>query len=107
MVNRLAVAGAPGLAAAVSYYGPAPDPAEAAKVSVPLMIHLPELDTRVAGTVRPFVAALQAAGKPVTLHEYAGANHAFNNDTSAERYDAAAAKLAWDRTMAFFKARLA
>lgn len=107
MVNRVAVAGAPGLAAAVSYYGPAPAPAEAAKVAVPLMIHLPELDTRVATTVRPFVAALQAANKPVTLHEYPGANHAFNNDTSAERYDAAAANLAWDRTMAFFKERLA
>jgi carboxymethylenebutenolidase len=107
MVNRLAVAGAPGLAAAVSYYGPAPDPAEAAKVSVPLMLHLPELDARVANTVRPFVAALKAANKPVTLHEYAGANHAFNNDTSAERYNEAAAKLAWQRTMAFFKANLA
>jgi carboxymethylenebutenolidase len=107
MVNRLAAAGAPGLAAAVSYYGPAPDPAEASKVSVPLMIHLPELDTRVANTVRPFVAALQAANKPVTLHEYAGANHAFNNDTSAERYDAAAAKLAWERTLAFFRTHLA
>lgn len=107
MVNRLAVAGAPGLTAAVSYYGPAPDPAEAAKASVPLMLHLPELDTRVASTVRPFVAALRSAGKPVTLHEYAGANHAFNNDTSAERYNAAAAKLAWDRTLAFFKQHLA
>jgi carboxymethylenebutenolidase len=107
MVNRLAVAGAPGLAAAVSYYGPAPDPAEAVKVAVPLMLHLPERDTRVANTVRPFVAALRAANKPVTLHEYAGANHAFNNDTSAERYNAEAAKLAWQRTMAFFKANLA
>lgn len=107
MVSRLAVAGAPGLGAAVSYYGPAPDPAEASKVAVPLMLHLPELDARVAGTVRPFVAALQAAGKPVTLHEYPGANHAFNNDTSAERYDASAARLAWERTMAFFKTNLA
>jgi carboxymethylenebutenolidase len=107
MVNRLAVAGAPGLAAAVSYYGPAPDPSEADKVAVPLMIHLPELDARVAGTVRPFAAALRSAGRPVTLHEYPGANHAFNNDTSAERYDAGAAKLAWERTLAFFTAHLA
>jgi carboxymethylenebutenolidase len=67
------------------------------------MLHLPELDTRVANTVRPFVAALQAANKPVTLHEYPGANHAFNNDTSAERYNEAAAKLAWERTLAFLK----
>ncbi|HEV2570043.1 dienelactone hydrolase family protein [Sphingomonas sp.] len=107
MVNRLAVADAPGLAATVSYYGPAPAPEEAAKVAIPLMLHLPELDARVAGTVRPFVAALQAADKPVTLHEYAGANHAFNNDTSAERYNEAAAKLAWERTLAFFKTHLA
>ncbi|HYZ48290.1 MAG TPA: dienelactone hydrolase family protein [Sphingomonas sp.] len=107
MVDRVAVAGAPGLAAAVSYYGPAPDPSDAAKVSVPLVIHLPGLDTRVAGTVQPFVAALKAAGKDVTLYEYPGANHAFNNDTSAERYNAEAAKLAWQRTMDFFKARLA
>ncbi len=107
MVNRLAVAGAPHLAAAVSYYGPAPAPAEAAKVAVPLMLHLPELDARVAGTVRPFVAALKEAGKPVTLLEYPGANHAFNNDTSAERYDAAAANTAWEQTLAFFKVHLA
>ena len=107
MVDRLAVAGAPGLAAAVSYYGPAPDTADAAKVAVPLMIHLPSLDARVAGTVRPFVAALKAAHKDVTLHEYEGAHHAFNNDTSAERYNAAAAKLAWERTLAFFKTKLA
>lgn len=107
MVNRLAVAGAPGLAAAVSYYGPAPDPAEASKLAVPLMIHLPELDTRVANTVRPFVAALRAGNKPVTLHEYPGVNHAFNNDSSAERYDEAAARLAWGRTLAFFKTHLA
>lgn len=107
MVDRLAVAGATGLAAAVSYYGPAPDPSEAAKVHAPLMIHLPGLDARVGGTVKPFVAALKAAHKDVTLYEYPGANHAFNNDTSAERYDAAAAKLAWERTSAFFKAKLA
>lgn len=107
MVDRIAVAGAPGLAAAVSYYGPAPDPAEAAKVDVPLMIHLPGLDARVGGTVHPFVAALKAAGKDVTLYEYPGANHAFNNDTSAERYNEAAAKLAWGRMMEFFKSKLA
>lgn len=107
MVDRVAVAGAPGLAAGVSYYGPAPDPSEAARVKVPLMIHLPGLDARVASTVRPFVAALKAAHKDITLYEYPGANHAFNNDTSAERYNDAAAKLAWERTMAFFRTKLA
>lgn len=107
MVDRIAIAGAPGLSAAVSYYGPAPDPAEAARVGTPLMIHLPALDTRVADTVRPFVDALKAAHKDVALYEYPGAHHAFNNDTSAERYNAEAAKLAWQRTLEFFKAKLA
>lgn len=106
MTDRLAVAGAPHLAAAVSWYGPAPAPAEAARVSVPLMIHLAGLDARVNGTAKPFADALRAAGKPVELFEYPNVNHAFNNDTSAERYDAAAAKLAWGRTVAFFRKHL-
>ncbi|QHL90540.1 dienelactone hydrolase family protein [Sphingomonas changnyeongensis] len=106
LVLRLAVAGAPGLKAAVSYYGPAPDPAEAERVAVPVMIHLPALDTRVAATVRPFAGALMRAARPLELHEYPGANHAFNNDSSAERYDAAAATLAWKRTIGFFRTHL-
>jgi carboxymethylenebutenolidase len=107
MTDRLAVAGAPRLAAAVSWYGPAPAPAEAARVSVPLMIHLAGLDARVNGSAVPFAEALRAAGKPVELFEYPGVNHAFHNDTSAERFDAAAAKLAWERTLAFFRKHLA
>ncbi|WP_136162733.1 dienelactone hydrolase family protein [Sphingomonas flavalba] len=102
MVDRLAVAGAHNLAAAVSYYGPAPAPEEAAKVKVPLMLQLAGLDTRVAQTAHPFAEALKAAGKPVIVHDYPGVHHAFNNDSSAERYNADAAKLAWDRTIAFF-----
>lgn len=106
MTNRLAVAGAPGLAAAVSWYGPAPAPAEATKVAVPLMIHLAGTDERVNTTAKPFVEALRAAGKPIELFEYPGTYHAFNNDTSAERYNAEAAKLAWGRTVAFFRKHL-
>jgi carboxymethylenebutenolidase len=98
-VNRMAVAG--GIDAGVSYYGPAPDPAEAAKVACPLMIHLAEKDARVAQTAQPWIAALKAAGKPVTAFTYPGVDHAFNNDGSAERYDKAAADLAWGRTIAF------
>jgi len=60
----------------------------------------------VNATGKPWVAALKAAGKPVESFTYAGVNHAFNNDTSAERYDKAAAELAWKRTMAFFKQHL-
>ncbi|MCM8729631.1 dienelactone hydrolase family protein [Hephaestia sp. GCM10023244] len=101
MVNRVAIAAGPALAAGVSYYGPAPDPAEAVKVAAPLLLHYAGLDTRVAATGEPWIAALKAAGKDVTAYTYPGVNHAFNNDTSADRYDARAAALAWGRTIAF------
>jgi carboxymethylenebutenolidase len=106
MVNRVAIAAGPVLSAAVSYYGPAPDPSEAAKVEVPLLLHYAGLDTRVAATAEPWVAALKAAGKDVTAYTYPGVNHAFNNDTSVERYDAEAAKLAWGRTVDFLHEHL-
>ena len=102
-VNRLAVAAGGKLAAGVSYYGPAPDPAEAAKVQAPLLIHDAGLDDRVNRTSFPWVEALRAAKKPVKFYLYEGVNHAFNNDTSAERYNKAAADLACERTLAFFK----
>ena len=105
-VNRLAVAAADTLDAGVVYYGPAPDPTEAVKVTAPLLIHLAMLDERVNRTGFPWVEALRAAGKPVTYHGYDGVNHAFNNDSSAERYDKAAADLAWSRTLRFFKRHL-
>ena len=105
-VNRLAVAAGGRLDAGVSYYGPAPDPTEAAKVVTPLTIHLAGLDTRVAQTAFPWITALRAAGKPVTYFDYEGVNHAFNNDTSEERYDKAAADLAWTRTLRFFRKHL-
>lgn len=105
-VNRLAVAAGPALNAGVAYYGPAPDPSEASRVQAPLLLHYAGKDTRVNATGTPWVKALEAAGKPVEAHVYPGVDHAFNNDTSAERYDAAAAKLAWDRTIAFLHAHL-
>lgn len=105
-VNRLAVAAGPALAAGVAYYGPAPDPAEAARVSAPLMLHYAGKDARVNATGEPWVAALKAAGKSVEPFTYPGVDHAFNNDTSAQRYDAGAAALAWDRTTRFLHARL-
>ena len=101
-VDRLAVAAGAKLAAGVSFYGPAPDPSEAAKVAAPLQFHLAGLDDRVAGTAWPFISALGRVGKTVSANSYAGVNHAFHNDTSAERYDKPAAKLAWGRTLAFF-----
>ena len=105
-VDRLAVAAGDKLDAGVSYYGPAPNPSEAAKVQAPLLLHHAGLDQRVAQTLFPFVTALREAHKTVIFQVYYGANHAFNNDTSAERYNAEAAKLAWDRTLAFFAEKL-
>ena len=103
-VNRMAVAG--GIDAGVAYYGPAPSPAEAIKVSAPLMLHYAGKDARVAQTGAPWVAALKAAGKPVEAFTYQGVDHAFNNDTAGVRYDKAAADLAWGRTTAFLHKRL-
>ena len=105
-VNRLAVAAGGKLDAGVVYYGPGPDAAEAPRVQAPLMVHHAGLDARIAQTLWPWIAALRAAGKPVTYFNYEGVNHAFNNDTSAERYDKAAADLAWKRTLRFFRRHL-
>ena len=105
-VNRLAVAAGDKLDAGVVYYGPAPDPSEAPRVQAPLMIHHAGLDARVAQTLWPWITALRAAGKPVTYFNYGGADHAFNNDTSAERFDKAASDLAWRRTLRFFRQTL-
>lgn len=101
MTLRLAVDASESIAAAIPFYGPAPDPAQAMRVSAPVMLHLAGLDERVNKTALPFAEALKAAGRPVTMHIYEGVNHAFHNDTSAERYNAEAAKLAWTRTLNF------
>jgi carboxymethylenebutenolidase len=106
MVNRLAVAAGSSLSAGVSFYGPAPDPSEAARVQAPLLIQLAGLDQRVNATALPWAAALKAAGKNVTNIVYPGVTHAFHNDTSAERYDRAAAEQAWAATIAFFNTHL-
>ncbi len=106
-VNRLAVAAGDKLATGVSYYGPAPAPSEAARVAAPLTIHLAGLDARVNQTGFPWVTALRAAGKRVSFFLYDGVNHAFNNDTSAERYNKPAADLAWTRTLRAFRRHLA
>ena len=105
-VYRLAVAAGGKLDVGVSYYGVAPDPSEAARVSAPLVIQLAGLDERVNKSAIPWVAALRAAGKPVKYFIYDGVNHAFNNDTSAERYNKAASDLAWKRTIAAFRTYL-
>jgi carboxymethylenebutenolidase len=104
-VNQLAV-NDPTLDAAVVYYGRPPDAADVPKIKAPLLLHYAGLDTRINEGVPTFRAALDKAGVSYQLHMYEGANHAFNNDTSAERYNADAARLAWDRTIGFFGEKL-
>ncbi len=106
MVNRVAATAGNTLRAGVAYYGPAPDPARAASVKAALMLHYAGIDDRVNASAPAWIEALKAADVTVEAHSYAGVNHAFNNDTSAARYDKGAADLAWDRTLAFFKSHL-
>ena len=96
----------PDLAAGVPFYGNTPAPQEAAKVKAPLLVQLAGTDERINAAWPAYDAALKAAGVKHQAFQYAGTQHGFNNDTTP-RYDAAAAKLAWDRTIAFFKANLA
>ena len=91
--------------AAVAFYGNSPAPQEAAKVKAPLLVHLAALDERINSAWPAYEAALKAAGVKYAMHQYPGTQHGFNNDTTP-RYDAAAARLAWDRTTEFFKSQL-
>ncbi|MET1113669.1 MAG: dienelactone hydrolase family protein [Comamonas sp.] len=95
----------PELRAAVPFYGNSPDPAQAAQVKAPLLVHLAAVDERINAAWPAYEAALRAAGVKYEVHHYPGTQHGFHNDTTP-RYDAAAAKLAWERTVAFFKAKL-
>lgn len=106
LANQTAVH-APSLGAAVAYYGRQPTAEEAARIKAPIMLHYAGLDERINAGIEEYEAALKAAGVDYTIHMYEGVNHAFNNDTSAERYDKAAAELAWGRTIDFFKQHLA
>lgn len=102
--NMMAVK-CPDLNAAVPFYGGQP-PAEAVpEIKAPLLIHYGELDKRVNEGWPAYEAALKANNKTYEMHMYANANHGFLNDTTP-RYDAEAAKLAWSRTIAFFKKHL-
>ena len=94
------------LAAAVAFYGRHPVAADAPKIRAPLMIHHGALDERVNAGWPDFEQALQAAGSTYEQFMYADANHGFHNDTTP-RYDKEAAKLAWQRSIAFFEKNLA
>jgi carboxymethylenebutenolidase len=95
----------PDLGAAVSFYGGPPPAAEVAKIKAPVLVHHGERDTRLVGTWPEYDAALTAAGVTHEGHIYPGAQHGFHNDTTP-RYDEAAAKLAWQRTVDWFNRHL-
>jgi len=105
MVNYLATRLGGELGAGVAFYGSAPDLAEVPKIKAPLIIQSAENDERINASWPDYEKALKAAGVRYERFLYPGTQHGFNNDTTP-RYDAAAAKLAWDRTIAFFNEQL-
>jgi carboxymethylenebutenolidase len=100
MVNYLATR-LSDLAAGVPFYGSAPNTEDVAKIKCPLLVQSAEVDERINASWPAFEQALKAANVTYERHLYPGTQHGFNNDTTP-RYDAAAAKLAWERTIAFF-----
>ena len=101
IANTLAVRMGADLAAAVPFYGGQPPAADAAKIKAPLLLHYASLDTRLTAGWPAYEEALKANHVTYTGYVYEGANHGFHNDTTP-RYDEAAAKLAWRRTLDFF-----
>ena len=105
MTNQVAVR-SPDLAAAVPYYGAQPDAADVPKIKAAMLIHYAGKDERINRGIPAFEEALKKAKVEYKIYVYEGAQHAFNNDTSPERYDKEAAGLAWKRTIEFFKEKL-
>ena len=95
----------PDLRAAVPFYGNPPPTDQVNKIKAPLLIHFAEQDERINAAWPAYEAALKAANVKYEAHTYPGTQHGFNNDTTP-RYDEAAAKLAWQRTIAFFQQHL-
>lgn len=100
-VSNAAAIAYPELACAVPFYGRQADPAAVAPINAPLLYHFAETDPNVNATWPTFEAALKAANKTYEAHFYPGTSHGFHND-STPRYDEAAAKLAWQRTLDWF-----
>jgi carboxymethylenebutenolidase len=105
MTNQVAVH-APTLAAAVPYYGKQPAPEEVALIKAPILAHYAENDSFINPGIPAFEEALKKAGIEYKIYIYPGTSHGFNNDTNPERYNAEAARLAWGRTVEFFKSKL-
>ena len=95
----------PTLAAAVPFYGGQPTAEDVPKIKAPLLLHYAELDTRINEGWPAYEKALKENKKDYTAYMYPQVNHGFHND-STPRYDKAAAELAWQRTVDFFKAKL-
>lgn len=106
LVNDLAVAD-PALVAGVAYYGRQPKAEDVPKIKAAVMLHYGGLDDRINAGIPAYRDALEKAGVEHQIFVYDGVNHAFNNDTSAARYDKAASDLAFERTTTFLKAKLA
>jgi carboxymethylenebutenolidase len=104
IANMMAVK-VPGLSAAVPFYGGQPPGEMVADIQAPLLLQYAGLDTRVNEGWPAYEAALKAHGKKYTAYMYPEVNHGFHNDTTP-RYDKAAAELAWQRTIAFFREQL-
>ncbi len=105
MTNRVAVL-CPDLDAAVPYYGSQPSAEDVAKIKAPILAHYGGTDERINAGIPPFEVALKKANIDYQIYIYEGAAHAFNNDSRPDRYHEEAAKLAWKRTVAFFKEKL-
>jgi carboxymethylenebutenolidase len=104
IVNMLATR-LPDLGAGVPFYGTQPTAEEAKNIKAPLLLQYAETDDRINAGWPAYEAALKAANVSYTMHKYPGTQHGFNNDTTP-RYDEAAAKLAWSRTVEFFNKHL-
>jgi carboxymethylenebutenolidase len=105
MSNSLAV-NLPNLRAAVAFYGRQPEATDVPKIKAAVQLHYAEMDERVNVGMAGYEEALKANNIRYEQHLYPGVQHAFHNDTSQARYNEAAAKLAWERTLAFFKEQL-
>ena len=105
IVNQLAVA-APSLDAGVVFYGRQPPASDVSRIKARLLLHYAGNDEGVNAGIAAYEAALKANSVSYEQHVYPGVEHAFHNDTGAARYNKAAAELAWNRTIAFFRSTL-
>jgi carboxymethylenebutenolidase len=104
--NFLAAAMGSDLQAGVPYYGAAADTTSVPKIKAPLLVHLAENDPRINEMYPTYEQELKKAGVRYEIHSYPGTQHGFHNN-STPRFNEAAAKLSWERTVAFFKKNLA